>query len=375
MLFLQLVFPSPIKEPLEVQKTTLQEMKALCLHHNLFPLVYTRVEKYGRLFSPEKAVNDFLEESKGLYLKGVALSAQQESVENEIVNLLTQRQIPSVVIKGNRLANEIYDDPNCRTSSDIDILIRREEAVMADSILREHGYIAEADIPLIYCLARIHHAIYFHPHNSMLVEMHWGFGVPYFFRLDATEIWREVSIPDKGEAKLSPEMILCMLLIHHHAHSFRELKILVDIIWTMGKYGDVIDWHSFFRRIRKAGLIRTTHITLKQMRSVWGTAIDQVKAAGILEQEIGTAGSRIPSLLLSYFRMNIDKDRENNLYKDKLVARFALDHWSTILLSYFRTLFPMPEAIRELYRDRRAWSLPFNYLRFIRWRVKEWVKG
>jgi len=45
------------------------------------------------------------------------------------------------------------------------------------------------------------------------------------------------------------------------------------------------------------------------------------------------------------------------------------------MLSYFKTLFPVPEAIKELYGDRRNFTLPLNYLRFIKWRVREWTGG
>ena len=229
-LFLKLIQPVTPIESLRINQNDLSEIKFLSVSHNLFPLVYTQLQKYHNLISPEQVINDFLEQSKGLYLKSVALSMQQEAIENEIFTILGKKKVPSVVIKGNKIAREIYDDPNCRASSDIDILIRREDAEKVDMILREAGYIAEADIPLIYCLSRIHHAIYYHPRNNMLIEIHWGFGVPYFFKLDSEEIWDEVIISDSGEARLSPEMLMFMLLIHHHSHSFRELKILVDIL-------------------------------------------------------------------------------------------------------------------------------------------------
>jgi hypothetical protein len=71
--------------------------------------------------------------------------------------------------------------------------------------------------------------------------------------------------------------------------------------------------------------------------------------------------------------MDINRNNLSTIYKDKLIARFALDRWSTIIFSFFKTLFPFPVAIKELYRDKRNWSLPFNYVRFIKWRVKEWM--
>ncbi len=370
---MKLIQPITPIESLRINQTDLSEIKLLSVSHNLFPLVYTQLQRYRNSISPEEYVTDFLKESKALYLKSIALSAQQESVENEITSLLADKGMPSVVIKGNEIARGIYNDPNCRNSCDVDILIKKTDAITVDALLTGDGYIAEEDIPLVYCLSRIHHTTYRHPGNNLLVEIHWGFGVPYFFRLDSEEIWNGGVISESGKAGLSPEMIMIMLLIHHHSHSFRELKILVDIMWAMWKYEDVIDWHLFALKIKKAGLIRASFITLNQMRSLWGKDIDQMESVRALEKELAATGHRVPAFLLSYFRMDIDSDSISNMYKDKLVARLALDRLSTTVLSYFRTLFPVPEAIKELYKDRRNWSLPFNYLKFIKWRVKEWM--
>jgi hypothetical protein len=301
------------------------------------------------------------------------MSARQEAVENEVTSLLLQKGIPSMVIKGNRLANEIFQDPNCRVSSDIDILIHKVDAEKVDRILREQGYQGDTVAPVKYCLYRIHHAIYRHPGNNMLVEIHWHFGVPYFFRLTSDEIWREVGANDSGAMLLSPEMTLVMLLIHHHSHSFRQLKILVDILWTLYRYESVIDWRHFAMKIRKAGLVKTTLLSLHQIKTLWKKAPDDLKSFRALEREINNKGYTIPSIILSYFRMDINKDKARNIYKDKLIARFVLDSRSDILLSFPKTLFPVPEAIRELYRDGRNWTLPLNYLKFITWRVKEWM--
>ena len=94
-LFLRLIHPFPIKEPLKVQKNDLQEIKALSLNHNLFPLIYTQLQRYRNSISPEEYVTDFLRKTKTLYLKSIALSAQQESVENEIIALLADKGMPS----------------------------------------------------------------------------------------------------------------------------------------------------------------------------------------------------------------------------------------------------------------------------------------
>jgi len=371
--FLRLLQPLPLKEPFEVSRDDLSDMKAHGLRHNLFPLLYARLVKYRHFISPKELVDDILRESKGLYLKSIALSAQQEAIEKDIFSLLRNHDIPAVIMKGNEIAREIYDDPNCRSSVDIDILIRREEAVQVDSFLTGAGYAGDSKIPLIYCLSRIHHATYYQPRNHMYIEIHWNFGVPYFYELTSEEIWKEVFLTDAGERKLSSGMLLIMLLIHHHMHSFRELKILVDILWAFHKYGDKVDWQLFAQKIKKAGLSKTTLITLSQMNDLWKESVHEMEPVQALKQELENTGCRIPKFLLSYFKMDLDKEYHSRIYKDKLLARFALDRWPVIILSFPRTLFPVPEAIKEVYKDKRNWTLPYNYLRFIKWRIGDWT--
>jgi hypothetical protein len=371
-LFLKVIGPFPWND-IEFTGEDLSVIHSLGMRHGLFPLVYSRLRNFTEVSAKPKEIDDYLNEKENLYLRNASMSTRQEAVENEVTSLLLQKGIRSTVIKGNRLANEIFQDPNCRVSADVDILIPKVDAENADCILREQGYQPDAVAPVKYCLSRIHHAIYSHPCSNILVEIHWHFGVPYLFRLKSDEIWREIAEGESGVMTMSPEMTFIMLLIHHHSHSFRELKILVDILWSFYRYENVIDWRHFAMKIRNAGLVKTTLISLHQIKSLWTEAQDDLKPFRALEQEIINTGYSIPALLLSYFRMDIHEDKALNIYKDKLIARFVLDRWSDILLSFPRTLFPAPEAITELYRDGRIWTLPFNYLRFMTWRIREWI--
>ena len=343
-------------------------LKAQCFRHNLLPLVYTQLQKYQDIISPREYAADFPKKSKDAFLKGVALSTRQEAIEKEIVSLLTERGIPSVVIRGNAIAKEIYDDPNCRASSDIDILVRLSDAIRADSVLSEAGYLRSDNLPLKFWFYRIHHAVYRHPESENIIEIHWNFGIPSFFRLSSEEIWAGVISTD-SEYRLSPEMVMIMLLIHYHMHSFRELKILVDILWAFHKYEDVIDWKMLFMKIPRVGLIRITQITLNQIQTLWGESVKEISPIGILLSELKSLRYKEPALLLSLSRMDIERDHSFQDYRDKLVARLALDNVSTMVCSFVKALFPVTEAIKALYDDRRNWTLPLNYLKFIKWRL------
>ena len=371
-LFLQLIQPFPPADLKHLKKEDLSGIKSLGVRHGLFPLMYGRLQQYVTKFSERQDIRDFLRASEGLYLKSVARSVQQEAAGSTVISLLAENEVPSVVIKGNQIAREVYQDPNCRVSADIDILVRRGDAGKADALLLESGYIGEAGTPLIYCMSRFHHASYHHPEHDFLIEMHWNFGVPYFFSLSSEDIWRGGILRDPESTRLSPEMTLIMLLVHHHSHAFRELKILTDILWALYRYQDSINWHQFALKIRETGLVKTTLISLHQIKTLWEGIPDKIRSFQALEKEMKKTGHNVPESLLSYFQMDINS-RTNDIYRDKFMARFALDKRSDMLLSFPKTLFPVPEAIRELYRDRRNWTLPLNYVRFIKWRMKDWT--
>jgi hypothetical protein len=370
-LFLKLIQPLPIENLPVANGDDFSAFKAQCFRHNLLPLVYAQMRKYQYIVLPKDSVNEFLKNSEGSYLKSVALSVKQEAVEKEVVSLLREHDIPSVVIRGNAIAKEIYDDLNCRASSDIDILIRLSDAIRADLVLSEIGYSRNDSLPLKFWFYRIHHAVYRHPETENIIEIHWNFGIPSFFRLSSEEIWDGV-ISTASESRLLPEMVMIMLLIHHHMHSFRELKILVDILWAFHRYENVIDWENFFVKIRRLGLIKTTQITLNQIQMLWGESVREMSPIPILLSELKRLRYRDPGLLLSFSKMDIDRDHVFQDYRDKLVARLALDNFSTMVFSFVKALFPVTKAIKALYDDKRNWTLPFNYLKFIKWRLKEW---
>ena len=371
-LFLKLIQPFPLKSLSAINKDELSEIKSRGLKNNLLMLIYPQLQKYQDEISKNDYIKKFLAEIRPLYLRSVTRSIKQEAIEKDIIFLLQKKDVPAIVIRGNEIAREIYGKPYSRTSTDIDILIKLSDALLVDSILTDNKYSRNDSIPLKFWFHRLHHAVYYHPETNDIIEVHWNFVIPSFFSLSSEEIWREVIVTDENRLKLTPEMFLIMLLLHHHMHFFREFRILVDILWAFHKYEDVIDWNLFAQKIRKIGLLKVTLITLSQINDLWKESVHDMRSVLTLQQELENMGHRIPKFLLSYFQMDLNRDYFSKIYKDKLLARLALDKWSTIIFSYFKTLFPAPEAVKQLYGDRRNFTLPYNYIRFIKWRVKEW---
>jgi hypothetical protein len=193
--------------------------------------------------------------------------------------------------------------------------------------------------------------------------------------LSSGEIWKEITVADSGKSTLPPEMALIQLLINHHMNAFRSLKRIVDILWALHRYEDEIDWASFAAQLKKIGLVKGAFIALHQIQSLWKEQATDMGSLKALHQEIAQTGCKQPRRLMAYFSLNLGENYASRLFKDKVVSRFALDKWSTIILSYFKTIVPYPQAIKGFYKDQSNWTLPCNYARFMGFLLKKWIQS
>jgi hypothetical protein len=361
--------PFPVSA-ISINKEELTHCVELAHRHGVEMLFYSRLKK---LYAGSNAcIDNYLKKNESAYRHAVVKSISQEVIENQIIAALGKQDIPACIIKGNEIARTIYEDPNCRSSADIDVLVKNSDVVKADLIMRTAHFKPANDISLCYFILHQQHAVYRESVYNNLIELHWNFGIPYFFRLSSEEIWKEVIVGEGGHMQLTPEMLLISLLIHHHNHSFSEMKILIDLLWTLKKYDQIINWPDFSVRLKKIGLTRVTMISICQIEDLWPTDASRIHSIKMLKQILIDMDYSVSKYLTSYFRMNLEGTSELSLM-DKIVGRFALDGLDMIFLSYLKTIFPPPEAIHELFHTAGNLTLPIDYLRFICWRIKRWA--
>ena len=370
---LRLLAPEQADTITDISAGEITELEPIAKRFNLLMLLYTQLQRHTRC--GEGPAADFLSRYRSVYLMNAARSARQEVLGEKALSLLREQGIPTCLIKGDKLAREIYGDPNSRTSSDIDILVRAGDITEADRLLTASGYTRCETIPLRFWLTRLHHALYRGPGNDNYLEVHWNFSVPAFFRLRSDEIWNEITRDESGRLVLSPEMTVIHMLIHHYMHVFRDLKILVDVFWTLSRYDKEIDWEKMAGLLCEIGLMKTTLITLSQMSALWPLQSSALNSCRMLKEAIGRRGIRASRMLITFFEMDVGRNPAGTGYQEQVVKRFALDRWTTICLSFIRVLIPLPEAIKAFYGDDRNWMLPLNYMRFIFWRMKEWKRA
>jgi hypothetical protein len=367
-LFPQLLHPASVPEGTPPDRNELADLWALAQQHNLTMLLYSQLGKH--FAENDRNVAGFLEEKRNFFLGNVVRSMSQESEEKKLLALLQEHGADACIIKGNELARQIYRNPNSRASCDIDMLVRARDVPEVDRLLDGAGYKRNDSAPLKFWMERLHHASYFNETNGHTVEVHWNFGIPAFFNLTSDEIWSEVGLTEQGRVILSPELHLIQTLIHHHMHAFRELKVLVDLLWIFHAYEEAIDWMSFASRLKGIGLIKTLQISIDQLRALWGESCEAMKSLESLEEAYNAMGYDKPAVLCSYFSLEPGENKQHSPGLDKLMTRFTLDRSSTIIFSFLKTFIPPPAALKALFADQRNSPLPVLYLRFLKWRIR-----
>jgi hypothetical protein len=343
------------------------------MKHKVMALVCAQLLQYQRQLGTSISLMNFLNETRPLYLHSAARTVQQGLVEEELLSILRLSGVNALMLKGSAIASEVYGNSTSRTSSDLDVLIRISDVARVNAILLGAGYRKLEPLPLAYCDEKLRHVAYQHDKTQTVVEIHWDFGLPGFFRLSSEEIWSEIMTNDSGWLKMSPQMTLIHLLINHHVHAFRRLRTVVDILWCLHKYENEIGWLSFVEHLQSIGLIKTTSITLSQIRDLWGQFDIDMPCIESFDQKIASTGIRRPQRLTWYFRIDLWKDYVSSTFWDKLIGRLALDSILTVSRSYLKVFFPIPGAIQALYKDERKWMLPLNYMRFAVWRIRQWI--
>ena len=361
----EILSPLPVSG-LSIDSAAFERAAALARLHGVEMLFYARLKKhYAGLHA---CIDEYLEKNYNAYLMAVARSVRQEAVENDVIAALARERIKACIIKGNTIARTIYEDLNCRSSADIDLLIQTGDLTAADRIFGAMGFLRHDSLPLNFVTQRLHHLVYSNEEKRVPLELHWDFGYPLYFNMTPDEIWKGVTGNDRQGYSLTPENTVIMLLMHHFRHGFRELKILVDILWSFYRYDQVIDWQDFAGKLRKFGMVKTTFIVLQQLDDLWGLADGGLVSFKMLRQEIDALPERPAKFLLRYFRMNLDVKETGAL--DMQMSKLVLDKKANIFYSFMKIFFPTQQEIEALYPGTGKWMLPFNYLRFIFWRVK-----
>ncbi len=197
--------------------------------------------------------------------------------------------IQPLLLKGQALADLLYDDPLIRPASDIDLLVSRNEVETAQQALAAIGYQPRSDEWLRYQLARGYHLSLVRevwPGRAVLLELHWDLGGRELFRYDLAA-WRSraqtfaLSGVTARLQRFSPDDQLLHLALHMRKHRYVGLRWLVDVAALLSRFRDTLDWPYLTGTARRAGLATLLHTSLALAQTLLAAPVDAATLDGL----------------------------------------------------------------------------------------------
>ena len=166
--------------------------------------------------------------------------------------------IDVIPLKGPALAEALYRDPGLRPFTDLDLLVRRQDAARAVAVLGELGYRHLGwQRSLAYELAHAPAACFVAGGGALPVDLHWGLvGFPagtaplapgaeasVWERAVATERW------GRRVLALAPEDLVLYLALHLAVHHpLAGLVWRLDLALLLRRHGPALDWDALVAR-------------------------------------------------------------------------------------------------------------------------------
>lgn len=225
------------------QFTAWDDLPAQAEAHGLGPLLYTYLRQAGVALPP-----GVQRELQGLYLRHRHANEVRTRVLSKILAVFSVAGIETRVLKGAALAHLIYPQPGLRPMRDMDLLVKKSEALRAQTLLAELGFAAPLPAHLpdkhLPAAARQTEGL------SVSVELHhnlFNMAYPASFSLEqATESPLTFTVAGQPAGALGCAEMLWHLCEHvtYHTNVWESLRLIwvADIVGLAERFAAEIDW-------------------------------------------------------------------------------------------------------------------------------------
>jgi hypothetical protein len=198
----------------------------------------------------------------------------------EVVDILENKGIRVLLLKGLALEHTVYGSRGLRQMSDADLLVAPDDALRARDILAGAGF---ASMPMKSWLYRFISLDL----GNHLPEMHrGGISVDLHYRLFGTEggemVSRaiseaeEISAGGKTFHVLPPVSAFLGLVSHIYKHDVKgefQLRLYTDIYLLLKKHGSAIINNDLMAAAEQAGIPSEVRVVMTVMEQAWGLKV------------------------------------------------------------------------------------------------------
>ena len=220
--------------------------------HHILPLVFQAVYGCPAARSiPEQQFQNYQRNT----VRQVATQAVKTREALRLLQHLRDAGVAPLVVKG-MICRELYPDPDCRASTDEDILIPPQQFSLCHKAMLSFGMVPVnpvTDLDAAYEIPyrKADSPLYIELHKSLFPGDSTAYGDLNRFFQNVSGSCTTVNIQGVPVSTLCPTDHLFYLICHafkHFLHSGFGLRQVCDIVLFANAHGSQIDWHSLLDR-------------------------------------------------------------------------------------------------------------------------------
>ncbi len=301
----------------------------------LLPLLYLRLKE----FPIEDEISGRI---KGTYRLAWYKNQQMLDTTKQVVSLLQENGIPSMLMKGIPLLSIAYKNTGARFLGDVDLYIQPEHVTSAIELLRIHGWISQERIlssttDFSSNVLNLFNEITFQNAHSVELDLHWSIFKPRFhytfpdsFRsithpMLLEHVWNH-SVPFTIQSAACvvpcPEDMLIHLIVHGaEFNSYHTLRWIVDAMYLIKNTN--IDWNRVLARTKQFDCVVEMKIAMSYLAEKFDAQIPESFLKSLQSIEINTSTRKryqYSTTVHSSFSLLVDAFILWRLYKKNVKA-------------------------------------------------------
>jgi hypothetical protein len=225
--------------------------------HGLGPLMYANAASFDDV---PGHVKDILKKN---YLSSMSRSLQMSAELRTIVEQLHSAGIEAVQLKGVTGAMEIFRDIALYPSSDIDILIKRDDILKVADVMTGLGYRATCNIT--DCYLETNDEVHFLREGMKPVDYHLSLVNRRYFKIPDSFWWddlRDGNFEGTAYKILSGENNLFFSSLHLFTHGYSTLKFMVSFSEMLRAYEGRLNWEKLIGSSKQLNAYKSLLLSL-----------------------------------------------------------------------------------------------------------------
>lgn len=248
--------------------------KNLANLHGVAALVWHNLEKHCLLSGIPDEVITYL---KSTLLISLSRNTFITEAMGEVLHQLNTGKIKTVILKGLALENSVYGNSGLRQMSDVDILIERNQCILARDILISNGFVS-LPVKSFY-----HEFIvaYSGKHLPSLIKNGTSVEIHHELFGERNKNMTGILFESSYEAEIKgektwfpqPQIFFLYLVKHlwlHEINNESQLRLYTDLIVLIEKFYDEILDNNLIQLASEAGLSEILASHLEPLRDMWG---------------------------------------------------------------------------------------------------------